>query len=180
MHGEQNYDEKLKYSRRIVINPSGEYVTKREHRNNGGIIYDRRIVINPSGEYSTEYHAFKVVRSSNFELPIPTFTKMDLMKELLYPDKFEVTLLFISFLLNVLFTGTLTDVSPFNPNMIVFWGIINFILTTTRWAYWGPIHFQARMKLHDEELMKGNIVVDFKFAGIIASLLLIIIGVTFA
>lgn len=180
MQNQQNYDEELKFGRRIVISPSGEYITRREQRNNGGIIYDRRIVINPSGEYSTEYHAYRVVRSSNFELPIPTITKMKLIKELLYPDKFEVSLLLISFALNVLFTGTFTGVSPFNPNMIVFWGIINFILTTTRWAYWGPIHFQARMKLLDEELMKGNIVVDFKFAGILASLILIIFGVTFA
>ncbi|MCE7734592.1 MAG: hypothetical protein GPJ54_06935 [Candidatus Heimdallarchaeota archaeon] len=180
MHSKQNYDEKLNFSRRIVITPSGDYVTKREYRNNGGIIYDRRIVINPSGEYVTQYQPMRVVHSSNFELPIPTITKMELMKELLYPDKFELFLLFISFVLNVIFTGTLTGVSPLNPNMIVFWGIINFILTTTRWAYWGPIHFQAKMKLLDQELMKGNIVVDFKLFGILASLLLIIIGVTFA
>ena len=64
--------------------------------------------------------------------------------------------------------------------MIIFWGIFNFILTMTRWSYWGPFHFQAKMKLIEKELMRGNIVVDFKFAGIIFSIVLIIIGTSLA
>lgn len=152
----------------------------RDQHHSKRIKYDRRIVISPSGEYKTEYQAQKVVQSAVYELPVPTITKMDLLRELLYPDSFEFGLIGASFLLNVILANTIIGLSVFNPNMIVFWGIINFILSTTRWAYWGPIHYAARLKMIDEELMKGNVVVDFKFFGILVSLILVAIGVILA
>ena len=86
-----------------------------EQQYDQGIIYDRRIVITPSGEYITKYEAQKVVQSASFEIPIATITKFDLLKELLLPDKYELFLLLTSLLLNFILIGTFTGLSPFNP-----------------------------------------------------------------
>lgn len=153
-----------------------ELQSESTHSPVSNVIQTQSIEIRNTGEYTIHTNNHRVVRSQDFSIKVSDVTSFDVLKQSLTPDLDEVLLLGLALLLNWLIITPLTNLTLFNPFMLIYWGGLAFFLYTIRYSYTGPWHFAARMRKIEKELMKGYAVVDFKLIGFVWSFLLIIVG----
>ena len=89
----------------------------------------------------------------------------------------DLFLLFSALFLNWAIMTRITGLDLFHPFMLMYWGILSFILFTIRWSYTGPFQYAARLKVIEQKMMEGKHVVDFKVIGMLFSFFLIVLGI---
>ncbi|MCE7734806.1 MAG: hypothetical protein GPJ54_08025 [Candidatus Heimdallarchaeota archaeon] len=137
----------------------------------------RSVDISPTGEYTVHDQHVAVIQPTEFQIPISNLTTKNIVFQLLKPDLMELFLLFSALFLNWAIMTRITGLDLFHPFMLMYWGILSFILYTIRWSYTGPFQYAARMKVIEQQMMEGKHVVDFKVIGMLFSFILVVVGI---
>lgn len=137
----------------------------------------RSVDISATGEYTIRDQQVAVIHPTEFQIPISNLTTKHIVFQLLKPDLMELILLFSALFLNWAIMTRITGLDLFHPFMLMYWGILSFILYTLRWSYTGPFQYAARLKVIEQKMMEGKHVVDFKVIGMLFSFILVVIGI---
>lgn len=128
-----------------------------------------------NGEY-VEETIYIDSESNQFQITIPEVTRKEIVKSLLIPDSTEITLFFMGIMVSALL-GWIIGLSVLNPAFMIFSGIVLLTFYCMRWAYFGPGHFAARIRMLEQKVAQDqSFDLDFNFSGFIVSIVFIIVG----
>lgn len=176
--GISNYKVPPKTKLQLVRVENDEFLLRDQALRKGSPVASVRSVdISNTGDFTIHDTPVNLIQPSEYQIQIPKLTNKTILRLILQPDLMELFLLFVALGINWVIMVPITGLKLFHPFMLMYWGIISFILYTIRWSYTGPFQFAARMKLIEKEMMKGKHVVDFKIIGMIFSFVLVLVGI---
>jgi len=137
---------------------------------------NKKFVITKDGDVIEKKITFNTITSQEYIPKLPDLTHKQILKEMLTPDKTELSMIIYASVL-LYYIRNLLEIKLINPNILTILGVLLLMFYTGRWGYPGISHFIARQKLISERIRKGEpYIIDFKIFGFIFSILLIIIG----